>query len=285
MKMILEERAAAAAGLTEGDKKALDFIVANKKSACFLSSYEIAARIGTSPSTVVRLSKKLGYGSFGFAAFRRALQAEVAGAEGPTLAARSAKRLPMNAEGDFAALAIYTENLSETIAAGATPENDRRIVEAAEIVAAARNVYIMGFRACAGFAAAAAVQLSCLRAGVVTPGECRPLVDQLIDLSPEDAMIVISFARYSSDASLAAQMARDAGCPVIAMTDSFAAPSARGAAKVILSRSGGAGYLDSNIGYLANMEKLLLLVARRLEKQTAERRERLEKYLQRTGRF
>ena len=89
MKMILEERAAAAAGLTEGDKKALDFIVANKKSACFLSSYEIAARIGTSPSTVVRLSKKLGYGSF--AAFRRALQAEVAGAEGPTLAARSAK--------------------------------------------------------------------------------------------------------------------------------------------------------------------------------------------------
>ena len=176
MKMILEERAAAAAGLTEGDKKALDFIVANKKNACFLSSYEIAARIGTSPSTVVRLSKKLGYGSF--AAFRRALQAEVAGAEGPTLAARSAKRLPMNAEGDFAALAIYTENLSETIAAGATPENDRRIVEAADIVAAARNVYIMGFRACAGFAAAAAVQLSCLRAGVVTPGECRPLVDQ-----------------------------------------------------------------------------------------------------------
>ncbi len=283
MKMILEERAAAAAGLTEGDKKALDFIVANKKSACFLSSYEIAARIGTSPSTVVRLSKKLGYGSF--AAFRRALQAEVAGAEGPTLAARSAKRLPMNAEGDFAALAIYTENLSETMAAGATPENDRRIVEAAEIVAAARNVYIMGFRACAGFAAAAAVQLSCLRAGVMTPGECRPLVDQLIDLSPEDAMIVISFARYSSDALLAAQMARDAGCPVIAMTDSFAAPSARGAAKVILSRSGGAGYLDSNIGYLANMEKLLLLVARRLEKQTEERRERLEKYLQRTGRF
>ena len=155
--------------------------MANKKSACFLSSYEIAARIGTSPSTVVRLSKKLGYGSF--AAFRRALQAEVAGAEGPTLAARSAKRLPMNAEGDFAALAIYTENLSETIAAGATPENDRRIVEAAEIVAAARNVYIMGFRACAGFAAAARRCSSpCLRAGVVTPGECRPLVDQLIDL-------------------------------------------------------------------------------------------------------
>ena len=64
-----------------------------------------------------------------------------------------------------------------------------------------------------------------------------------------------------------------------------AAPPARGAAKVILSRSGGAGYLDSNIGYLANMEKLLLLVARRLEKQTEERSERLEKYLQRTGRF
>ena len=200
MKMILEERAAAAAGLTEGDKKALDFIVANKKNACFLSSYEIAARIGTSPSTVVRLSKKLGYGSF--AAFRRALQAEVAGAEGPTLAARSAKRLPMNAEGDFAALAIYTENLTEAVAAAAATENDRRIAEAADIVAAARKVCIIGFRACAGFAAAAAVQLSCFRPNVETLGECRPLVDQLIDLSPEDAMIVISFARYSSDASL-----------------------------------------------------------------------------------
>ena len=283
MKMILEERAAAAAGLTEGDKKALDFIVANKKNACFMSSYDIAERIGTSPSTVVRLSKKLGYGNF--SAFRRALQAEVAGAEGATLAERSAKRMPMNAENDYSALACYTENLMETIAAGATVENDRRLVEAADIIAAARKVYIMGFRACAGFAASAAVQLSCLRAGVVTPGECRPLVDQLIDLSPEDAMIVISFAHYSSDASLAAQMAREAGCPVVAMTDSFAAPPARGAAAVILSRSSGAGYLDSHIGYLANMEKLLLLAARRLTKQSAERRERLEKYLQRTGKF
>lgn len=282
MEMILEERAAAAE-LTASDKLVLDFMTANRKSACFLSSYEIARRVGTSPSTVVRLSHKLGYGNF--SAFRRALQNELAMTEGRAIDAESATRSPARADGDEAALALYTENLRRTLEAGATPENDRRIAEAAELAARARRVCVMGFRACAGLAASAAVQLSCLRPGVVTAGECRPFADMLIDLSPEDVMLIITFARYSSDAALAAQLAREAECPVIAFTDSFAAPAARGAAKVILSRSGGAGYLDSHVGYLANMEKLLLLTARRLGGRNDARRERIEKFLQKTGRY
>lgn len=279
MDMILEERAAAA-GLTEKDRKVLDFIIGDKKSACFMSSNEIAGRVDTSPSTVVRLSKKLGYGSF--AAFRRALQRELTGAEDG--GARAG--LPIRGElDDGAALALYSRNVAANIAAQNTPENDRKIAEAAELAAQARNLYVAGFRACAGFAAAAAVQLACARPRVITTGEGRPFVDELVDISSEDALIIISFARYSSDAAVAAQIARDAGCPVIAMTDSFAAPAARGAAKVILSRSGGAGYLDSHVGFLVNMEKLILLVNRRLEHENAARRERLEKYLQKTGKY
>ena len=73
----IEERVAAAK-LTENDKRVLDFIMANRRTACFLTSNEIAAQLGASPSSVVRLSKKLEYENF--SAFKRALQEEVAGA-------------------------------------------------------------------------------------------------------------------------------------------------------------------------------------------------------------
>lgn len=45
--------------LTNKDKIILDYILRNKKTACFLTSNEIAELLNVSPSSVVRLSKKL----------------------------------------------------------------------------------------------------------------------------------------------------------------------------------------------------------------------------------
>ena len=98
-------------------------------------------------------------------------------------------------------------------------------------------------------------------------------------------MIEISFARYSSETAFAARMARDAGCPVIAMTDSYAAPVAKGAAKVIISNSRNMGFFDSYVSFFSNMEKILVLVSKRNRKGNEERLMKMESYLRMTGQY
>ncbi|MDO5116665.1 MAG: MurR/RpiR family transcriptional regulator [Synergistaceae bacterium] len=279
----IEERAAAAK-LTENDKRVLDFITANRRSACYLTSNEIAARLGASPSSVVRLSKKLGFESF--AAFRRLMQEEAAQAqpfEAAPVPHEKIKEYENLPDGEI--ISIYTNNVLKNICEDTNEENGRKIIEAADLISRARRVYVVGFRTCAGFAATVGVMLTCVRPDVIVVGDGRPLIDTLIDMTPEDAMIAISFARYSSDAAFAAAMAGDAGCPVIAMTDSYAAPIAKNAAQVIISSAGNMGFFDSYVSFLANMEKILVLISKRNRPGNESRLVKMEKYLKETGRY
>ena len=104
-------------------------------------------------------------------------------------------------------------------------------------------------------------------------------------LTRDDVMIAISFVRYSSDTAFAAQMARSAGCKIIAMTDSYAAPIAHGAAKVIISDIGNLGFFDSYVSFLANMEKILMLVSKRNKKTNEDRLKKMDMYLEKTGQY
>ena len=73
-KETLEARIAAAR-LTPRDRAVLDYIVKNKKEACFETAAQIAKKAGVSASAAVRVSGRLGFESF--AQFKRALQAEL----------------------------------------------------------------------------------------------------------------------------------------------------------------------------------------------------------------
>lgn len=283
MERTIEARAAAAK-LTENDKRVLDYIMANRRTVCFLTSNEIAAQLGASPSSVVRLSKKLDYENF--AAFRRALQAQVTGDRPfaslpvPHEKIKEYENLP-----DEEILLAYTNNVLKGLYGDTNAENDGKIIAAAELISRARRVYIAGFRTCAGFASTVGVMLTCVRPDVFLAGNGRPLIDSLIDMTAEDVMIAISFTRYSSETAFAARMAHDAGCPVIAMTDSYAAPIARGAAKVIISDTHNMGFFDSYVSFFANMEKILVLVSKRNREGSEKRLVKMEKYLNMTGQY
>jgi DNA-binding MurR/RpiR family transcriptional regulator len=278
------EARAAAAKLTASDKKVLDFILRDRRKACFMTSNEIATQLDISPSSVVRLSKKLGCDSF--AAFRRELQLEVAGLDQSVTKLVPHERISRCENvPDGTLLAAYMENTIAQLQSGAAPENDKKIAEAADLITKAKRVFIVGFRSCWGYAAAMGVMFSCVRPGVYAVGNNGPLVDALVDLTRSDVMIAISFARYSSDTAFAAQMARAAGCKIIAMTDSYAAPIARGAAKVIISDCGNLGSFDSYVGLLANMEKILMLVSKRNKKTNEERLKKMDTYLEKTGQY
>ena len=279
----VEERAAEAK-FTANDNKVFDFIMCKKRVACFLTTNEIAEYVGASPSSVVRISRKLGYENF--SAFRRALQEDITGesaANRHLVPHEKIKHYQNLSDKDI--LSAYSSNILNNLLSDTDSENDKKIIAAAKMISEAKHVYIVGFRACAGFAASASVMLSCIRADVTFPCSGRPTIDSLIDMTPDDVMMAISFARYSTETSFAVQLARDAGCPVIAMTDSYAAPIAKDAAKVIISNSGSMGFFDSYIGFWANVEKIFILASKYCRSTNEARLEKMEKYLGATGRY
>lgn len=113
----------------------------------------------------------------------------------------------------------------------------------------------------------------------------RKVLHCLIDLNAEDVMIAIAFKRYSSDTIFAVEMAKDSGCKVIAVTDSYTAPIAQGAEKVIVSSIENVSFFNSYTSFIMNMETIIALVSKRNRELNESRLMKMEDYLERTGQY
>ena len=82
-------------------------------------------------------------------------------------------------------------------------------------------------------------------------------------LQAGEAVVVVSFAPYSSEALLVAQAARQAGCPVVAISDSAMSPLALQADASIVIAVDSPSFFPSIVAGVAAVESLVeLLVAR-----------------------
>lgn len=277
----------AAARLTPRDRKALDYIIKNRKTACFETAAQIAGQAGVSPSSVARSSLRLGFDSFG--AFKRQLQAELQ----RELEGGAAGRRPIpyekigNCEGltDAELIRAVRENARRNIEADQNPGDYEKYARAADILSGADRVFIVGFRACAGFAYSLSVMLSCVRPGVYAVNGAFPTVDSLVDLTKRDAVVPISYERYSSDTVFAAAMARKAGSRIIAVTDSVASPLCQGAEVILLNSTENLSFYNSYVSLAMSMEVLAALVSRRNRAQNEERLKKMEEFLTETGQY
>lgn len=279
------EQRACKTELSNTDKTVLDFMLKNKKQACFLTSNEIAERLSVSASTVIRLSKKLGFENF--TTFKKAFQREQAeqDCDYTTMEIPYEKIKQYEKLTDSELIAALRQNVLGNIKKDISNELNSTFIEAAEIITKAKRVFIVGFRACSGFASSFGVMLSCIRPEVLVIGNHQPLVDCLIDLVAEDVLIAISFKRYSSDTIFAVEMAKDAGCKVIAMTDSYTAPIAQGAEKVIVNSIDNMSFFNSYASFIMNMETIVALVSKRNKELNESRLMKMEDYLERTGQY
>ncbi len=275
---------AANARLTPKDRLVLDYILKNPETACFMTAAELAARLDVSASSVVRVSAKLKFENF--TEFKRALQLEVAGER-----KKERPRIPYEKINDSADLSedelisVIKSNVLHNIEKDQAAADHASYRKAAELVGEARRVFIVGFRACAGFADSFGTMLGCVRPGVYVVNGCRPLVDSLVDLTAEDVVIALSFERYSSDTIFAAKIAREAGSRIVAMTDKFTSPLCAGAEAVVLCSTDGLSFYNSYTALVMAMEVLTGLVSRSKKEQNEKRLRMMEKYLDETGQY
>ncbi len=249
--------------LTNKDKIILDYILRNKKTACFLTSNEIAELLNVSPSSVVRLSKKIGFENF--SAFKKALQMEIAEQE-PSLDANEIpyeKIEQYDKLSDIELIKAFRQNVLKNITADISSKEDKKFIESADIISKAKRVFIVGYRTCAGLASTFGIMLSCIRPDVFVLNNNGPIVDRLIDLGKNDVVVAISFNRYSGNTKFAVQIARDAGAKIISFTDFYTSPIAQGVDKVIINSVENFSFYNSYASSMMNIETIVALVSKK----------------------
>ena len=271
--------------LTNKDKIILDYILRNKKTACFLTSNEIAELLNVSPSSVVRLSKKIGFENF--SAFKKALQMEIAEQE-PSLDANEIpyeKIEQYDKLSDIKLIKAFRQNVLKNITADISSKEDKKFIESADIISKAKRVFIVGYRTCAGLASTFGIMLSCIRPDVFVLNNNGPIVDRLIDLGKNDVVVAISFNRYSGNTKFAVQIARDAGAKIISFTDFYTSPIAQGVDKVIINSVENFSFYNSYASSMMNIETIVALVSKKNIAANKKRLMKMETYLEQNGEY
>lgn len=87
------------------------------------------------------------------------------------------------------------------------------------------------------------------------------ILQQMVHIGEGDALVGISFPRYSKKAVKALKYASDRGATVVAITDSTLSPLTKYAEHVLLAKSDMVSFVDSLVGPMALINALIVTVA------------------------
>ena len=237
-----------------------------------MTASRLGATVGVSESTVVRFATEIGYS--GYPALQQAMQEMIRSK------LTSVQRLEMTSSNiaPERLLDVVLEQDIDILRRTKETVNREDFYRAADALQRAQRVYILG----AGSSLALATFLSHYfrlvfdTVHLVEATSEATILQQMIHAGEGDAIIAISFPRYSKKAAKALQYASDRGVSTIAITDSPLSPLARHASHVLLARSDMVSFVDSLVGPLSLINALIVTVAIRRKGEVADTLRKIE---------
>lgn len=222
--LLTERLARHHADLTGSERALAEALQRDYPHALLESATALAARNGTSASTVVRLFAKLGYASYAEA--QREARAEVT-----ALLQTAGQRAPVTIGAERTLQQCVDDALlhdQHNLAATRDGLNLAAFEAMATCLAQDKGrVHVLAQINSAPVGSWLALHLNMCRPGVQELGAgAMDTTDQLLWVQPDDVLLVFSIRRYASGPAKVAQHFRDAGAQVLAITDSPAAPVA-----------------------------------------------------------
>lgn len=260
------------ATFSKGQRLIAKYIEEHSDKVAFMTASRLGATVGVSESTVVRFATEIGYS--GYPALQQAMQEMIRSK------LTSVQRLEMTSS-NIAPERLLDAVLEQDIdILRRTKETVNRedFYRAADALQRAQRVYILG----AGSSLALATFLSHYfrlvfdTVHLVEATSEATILQQMIHAGEGDAIIAISFLRYSKKAAKALQYASDRGVSTIAITDSPLSPLARHASHVLLARSDMVSFVDSLVGPLSLINALIVTVAIRRKGEVADTLRKIE---------
>ena len=266
---ILEENMS---GFSKGQKLIAKYILQEYDKAAYMTASKLGQAVGVSESTVVRFVIELGYE--GYPEFQKSLQELIR----TKLTSFQRIEVTNNLIGKGDVLSKVLESDAEKIRK--TLEGiDREAFEGAVgSIVNAKNIYILGVRSSSSLASFLDHSLRMIFDNVrrVQTASGAEVFEQMLSVGEGDAVIAISFPRYSKRIIKATEYAHKSGADVICLTDSVESPLAASADQLLVAQSDMASFVDSLVAPLSVINALVVAVSRVRQEQVTERLRHLE---------
>jgi DNA-binding MurR/RpiR family transcriptional regulator len=240
------------------------------------SAVELAARLGTSDATVVRTVQMLGFQ--GLSELRQAVAASIHRSTAPL---DHMRRTLQDLRGPAETEAMKAADLVLKTHGGAvrqmqTAEGRAPIHQAIAVLHPVERIVIYGAGPSSAIGAYLEVMLNRhgRRAKVIGQGG-QGLADQLLDLSPQDGLLLLSYGEPYREVLVTAAEAAAHNIPIVLVTDNPASKLAEKAAVVLPARRGRSEQVALHGATLITLEALLMGLAVANRANTLETLERL----------
>ena len=259
--------------MSKGHRSIANYITENYNKAAFMTAAKLAEAVGISESTVVRFSYELGCD--GYPKLQKALQ-DLARSR-----LTSVQRIELVEENwnntDILKKVVGTDidNLRHALENISQEEFEK----AAQIIANAKNIYIMGALASSSLASFMAYYFNHIFGNVknINSGSVGDSFEQLLRIGPDDVLIGITFPRYAQRTVKAAKYAYECGAHIVSITDSPASPMVKYSDAALFARSNMASFVDSLVAPLSIITALIVAVGLLHEDDISETFYKLER--------
>ncbi len=269
------------ANLTKTQKMIAKYILDNSSDACFMTSTEIALKLGVSESSVIRFSRSLGFN--GFMDFQKALRKDYQDkvfSISSTITVPS-QRIAQQAKLEYSSDYInrHFKNAAKNLDAVFTNNSITVFEEATNIILSSKRKYIAATRGntCLGDYFALYLKQMVSRVVMTNTTALSP-IDHMCSIGKDDCLILFSFPRYSSIDEITAKMAKDAGARIIIITDKPSSTLAQYATVLLTVPVDSNTFFNSMIGPQFIAEALLDTISHRA-KGVEKRLKKIDKYL------
>ena len=247
--------------LTRSHRLMADYVLAHPLQAATMPIDELAATLKVSVATANRFARALEFD--GYPQFRAALVLGFEATLAPVEKLRSQLEHPTTVADVFASsLKESQRNLERTRQA----LDAHSCEQAVEAILKAQRIYIIGFGASSwlGGLLQRNLDLYCNNVQLLASIESSSYGARVLTrLQPSDLLIALAFPRYFSDTILLVRRAREAGVPVLALTDRVTSPLAPLASVALYAHTESQYFSNSETTVLALVEALCSAVAHR----------------------
>jgi len=224
---IHQQLAEAYAELSPQLKLAAGYVLEHPLDIAFQSIRKSATAAQVTPSTLVRLAKRLGFESYDL--FREVFQSAVQ--SGPVeLSGKASQLRSLASQTDDQVFLDVGDAAFDNIGRLFTADNQGRVREAAQMILAARKVAVVGFRdtfACAyHFAYVGRIAMPNLH---LIRGLEGGLLTELDHFGEQDIVVAFGFEPYCAETVKALEITRLNGVKAIVVTDTLRSPLVPGA--------------------------------------------------------
>jgi DNA-binding MurR/RpiR family transcriptional regulator len=257
--------------MSNNDKLLAQYVIEQYREMAFASAARVGKAVKVSPATVVRFANHLGLSGYSELQelARRAIRQEIdTVSELERIPSKSSARSLFHdaISSDIRNLEQVFESISDDV-----------FSKAVKVLSSARTIHLIGLRSLYGLTHHFSFLLREIgrNSRLLHPG-IGDIAEQLIDVSPKDVCVAVSFRRYTRETVALFAQAKERGATTIALTDTDLSPLKQYANLALIVPVNSPAFFESRIGALSVMSALALAIGNETRVETLESLRRRE---------